>query len=57
MLFGIFVLIVKVVINIQLYEVKLYWIDFNVGFLVEDDVYEEFVLWEFIYYMIEVVSG
>lgn len=55
--FGTFVPTVKVATNTQLYEAKPHWIDFNAGLLAEDDVHEEFVLREFIHYMIEVASG
>ncbi|CAN2253095.1 altronate dehydratase [Bacillus subtilis] len=55
--FGTFVPTVKVATNTQLYEAKPHWIDFNAGLLAEDDVHEEYVLREFIHYMIEVASG
>ncbi|MCY7784793.1 MULTISPECIES: altronate dehydratase family protein [unclassified Bacillus (in: firmicutes)] len=55
--FGTFVPTVKVATNTQLYEAKPHWIDFNAGLLAEDDVHEEYVLREFIQYMIEVASG
>ncbi|MFP4957373.1 altronate dehydratase family protein [Bacillus subtilis] len=55
--FGTFVPTVKVATNTELYEAKPHWIDFNAGLLAEDDVHEEYVLREFIHYMIEVASG
>ncbi|MED0585952.1 altronate dehydratase family protein [Bacillus subtilis] len=55
--FGTFVPTVKVATNTELYEAKPHWIDFNAGLLAEDDVHEEYVLREFIQYMIEVASG
>ncbi len=54
--FGSFVPTVKVSTNSKLYQLKLHWIDFNAGVLLEDKLMEE-VLTDFIDYVISVASG
>ncbi|WP_066310491.1 UxaA family hydrolase [Bacillus sp. FJAT-29814] len=53
--FGSFVPTMKISTNTPLYETKPHWIDFNAGVLLEKE--SEFVLREFIDYIIKVASG
>lgn len=55
--FGTFVPTVKISTNSQLYQTKPYWIDFDAGRMLEDNISEETVLKEFIDYIIEAASG
>ncbi|MFS0637653.1 altronate dehydratase family protein [Mesobacillus foraminis] len=55
--FGTFVPTMKISTNTQIYEAKPHWIDYNAGMMLEDGVSSEWVLDDFVNYIIKVASG
>lgn len=55
--FGTFVPTMKISTNNQIYETKPHWIDYNAGILLEDGISEDWVLEDFVDYIVKVASG